>query len=189
MLDGSVESFVAGDDCPVEINQLFPVAYAELKRLALYQMAPERDDHTLTPTALLHEAYLRLTGDGNQPFTAMSRVHFFAAAAEAMRRVLVEHARKHNRRQQMLQHDVSPARGSLKTVPEESANLVQLDVALTRLSQLFPEKAEVVKLRYFAGLTLVEVAEVLGTSLSTANRHWAYARAWLTRELIEQTEE
>lgn len=189
MLEGSVAPFVAGDDCPVEINQLFPVAYAELKRLALYQMAPERDDHTLTPTALLHEAYLRLTGDGNQSVTAMSRVHFFAAAAEAMRRVLVEHARKHNRRQQMLQHDVLPALGSLEVVPEESTNLVQLDVALTRLSHLFPEKAEVVKLRYFAGLTLAEVAEVLGMSLSTANRHWAYARAWLTRELIERTQE
>ncbi len=189
MLDSSVASFVAGDDCPVEINQLFPVAYEELKRLALMQMAPERNDHTLTPTALLHEAYLRLKGDGNQSVTAMSRVQFFAAAAEAMRRVLVEHARKHNRRGQMLRHDVLPAPGPLGAVPKESANLVQLDVALTRLSRLFPEKAEVVKLRYFAGLTLSDVAEVLGMSLSTVNRHWTYSRAWLTRELIEQTEE
>ncbi len=189
MLDDSVAPFVAGDDGPVEINQLFPVAYAELRRLAHFQMASERDDHTLTPTSLLHEAYLRLKGDGNQSVTAMSRVHFFAAAAEAMRRVLVEHARKHNRRQQMLQQDIFPAFGSLETVPGESDYLVQLDVALTRLSYLFPEKAEVVKLRYFAGLTLAEVAEVLGMSLSTANRHWAYSRAWLTRELVQQTEE
>ena len=152
-------------------------------------MASERNDHTLTPTALLHEAYLRLKRGGNQSVTAMSRVHFFAAAAEAMRRVLVEHARKNNRRQQMLQHDVLPTLGSVDTVSGESENIVQLDLALTRLSYLFPEKAEVVKLRYFAGLTLAEVADVLGMSLSTVNRHWAYSRAWLTRELIQQTEE
>ena len=188
MLDNADAPFVGGDDCPVEINQLFPVVYAELKRLALYQMAPERDDHTLTPTALLHEAYLRIAGDEGQAAAPMSRVHFFAAAAEAMRRVLVEHARKHKRREQILRMDVFPSLASRQVGLGENPDLINLDNALTRLSRLFPEKAEVVKLRYFAGLALPEVAEVLEISLATVNRHWAYARAWLTRELIEQGE-
>ena len=173
------------EEHPAEVKDLFAMVYDELKRLASRQMLSERNDHTLTPTALLHEAYARLAGNG-QAAATMNRIHFFAAAAEAMRRVLIEHARKHTRRTQLLQNEAYRRVDSQPLVLNENTDLIELDDVLTRLAALHPQRAELVKLRYFGGLTLPETAEVLGISLATANRHWALARAWLSRELIEQ---
>jgi RNA polymerase sigma factor (TIGR02999 family) len=161
---------------------LLPLVYDELRQLAASRMANEKAGHTLQPTALVHEAYLRLVGatDVNQ---WQGRGHFFAAAAEAMRRILVDWAR----RKRAVRHgggqahpDVDP---ELIAAPETREDLVALDEALSRLAALDPEKAEVVKLRYFAGLTFQEVADVLGLSERTARRQWAFARAWLRREI------
>ena len=172
------------DDGPLEVRDLLPLVYAELKRLAYLHMDSERQDHTLTPTALLHEAWVRLAEDSQTP-PWTNRSHFFTAAAEAMRRILVEHARRHQRRSVMLQTAVYPEVVGRQSSGNPQADLVAVDDALSRLREHHPEKAELVKLRFFAGLTLPEAAEVLGISLATANRHWAYARAWLSRELRE----
>lgn len=180
----TVEDESAAREQPVDVSDLFSVVYGELKRLASFQMVPERQDHTLTPTALLHEAYVRLVSD-EKSTVPRSRIHFFAAAAEAMRRVLIEHARKHNRRNDILRTRVLPELGSQPLVLNENIDLMEVDEALTRLAALHPQRAELVTLRYYGGLTLPEVAEVLEISLATANRHWALARAWLSRELIE----
>ena len=163
-------------------NELLPIVYAELRRLAAQKLAHERPGQTLDATGLVHEAYLRLVGNNpQQPW--QGRGHFFAAAAEAMRRILVENARRKGR----LRHGGGRKRLDLDEVPiveETSADkLLALDEALTRLAMEEPSVAEVVKLRYFAGLTIEQTAEALGLSVRTANRHWAYARAWLYKEL------
>ena len=163
---------------------LLPLVYDELRRLAVARMAAESPGHTLDATALVHEAYLRLVGpadDGRWD----GRGHFFAAAAEAMRRILVEAAR----RKQAERHGGGKVRVALDRVdgiddragPDD--RLVALDSALTRLGREEPEVAEVVNLRYFAGLTIEQAAAALGVSVRTANRHWAFAKAWLYREL------
>ena len=163
-------------------TELFTLAYDELKRLAVAQMSRERRDHTLTPTALLHEAYLRVckTADG---FLSMSRVQFFAFAAESMRRILVEHARKHVRRKELLADDAVSQ--TFITLPDsdEVIDLLLLDVALTEFAELQPGKSELVKLKFFGGLTIPEIAEIQQISVPTANRHWAFAKAWLTRRM------
>lgn len=166
-----------------DLNELFPKVYDELKRLALMQMAPERGDHTLTPTALLHEAYLRVA-IGQASAKPMSRIHFFALAAEAMRRILVEHARKHGRRQKVLRDRILPDLSGKQLVIGENTDLVELDSALTKLAGEHPQNAKLVQVRFFGGLTMAEAAEVLDVSLATANRQWAFARAWLARELM-----
>jgi RNA polymerase sigma factor (TIGR02999 family) len=160
-------------------GQLWPLVYDELRRLAAAQMARERPGQTLDATALVHEAYLRLVGD---PSFA-NRRHFFAAAAEAMRRILVENARRKararhggGRRRQELHPDLAAA-------PAPDANLLALDAALVKLAARDPQKARLVELRYFAGLTGEEAAEVLGISPTTADRYWVFARAWLRREM------
>jgi RNA polymerase sigma factor (TIGR02999 family) len=160
-------------------GQLLPLVYDELRRLAAAQLAGEKPGQTLQATALVHEAYLRLVGD--QGFA--NRRHFFAAAAEAMRRILVENARrkgrlKHGggRRRQELAPDLVAAPG-----PDEE--LLALDAALARLAERDPLKARLVELRFFAGLTGDQAAELLGISPSTADRHWVFARAWLRREM------
>jgi RNA polymerase sigma factor (TIGR02999 family) len=159
---------------------LLPLVYDELRRLAAARLAAEPSGSTLQPTALVHEAYLRLVGspEGDR---WDHRGHFFAAAAEAMRRILIDHARrkaaaKHGgaMRRQVLDPDAAPAW-------EPREDLLALDEALGRLEAADPEKANVVKLRYFAGLTLAEAAAALNLSERTAGRHWAYARAWLRR--------
>ncbi len=162
---------------PGAAAELLPLVYAELRRLAAARLAAERPGHTLDPTGLVHEAYLRLVG--NQTFDG--RGHFFAAAAEAMRRILVDAARRRAavKRGGGLERvelaDVAAPEG----VPAEE--LLALDAALERFAAEHPEKAELVKLRYFAGLTLDEAAAARGVSAATAKRHWAFAKAWLYR--------
>jgi RNA polymerase sigma factor (TIGR02999 family) len=179
-----LDAAAAGD--PTAAAELLPLVYDELRKLAAVRLAEERPGQTLQPTALVHEAYLRLVG-GGQPDAWNSRGHFFAAAAEAMRRILVENARRKHR----LRHGGGARRQPLdgcEPAPDpapDPIDVIALDDALDRLAAAFPRRAELVKLRYFAGLTLPEVAAVLGVSQSTAEADWTYARAWLKRELGE----
>jgi RNA polymerase sigma factor (TIGR02999 family) len=175
-------SAIEGGD-PTAAAELLPLVYDELRKLAAGRMAAEAPDHSLQPTALVHEAYLRLVGGGPGP-PWNGRGHFFAAAAEAMRRILVESARRKKRpkhggdRQRVdLDDELSP------DGPRQ--DLLALDEALTRLAEREPAKAELVQLRYFGGLTLEEAAACLGISPATAKRHWAVARAWLFAALSE----
>ena len=159
-------------------QELFPIVYQELRNLAAKQMMKENPGQTLQPTALVHEAYLRLVGPANaEGFT--NRKHFFGAAAEAMRRILIDNARKKRRfKRGGAAHRVD--RIDLLTVQTTDLDsLVDLDDALTALEQEDPTKAELVKLRYFGGLDENEVAECLQISRATASRYWTYARAWL----------
>jgi RNA polymerase sigma factor (TIGR02999 family) len=161
---------------PQAAAQLLPLVYEELRRLAAAQMAREQPGQTLDATALVHEAYLRLVGD--QQFA--NRRHFFGAAAEAMRRILVENARRKRRvrhgggRQRVELADAQPAR------IDQPDELLAVDEALSELAVEDPDAAELVKLRYFAGLSVEEAAEALGMARATAYRHWTFARAWLT---------
>ena len=161
-------------------GQLLPLVYEELRQLAAARMAHEAPGNTLNATALVHEAYLRLVGSLDEARWE-SRGHFFAAAAEVMRRILVDRAR----RKAAARHGGGRARLELKpdlvAAPEPREDLLALDEALDRLAAEDPLKAELVKLRYFAGLTLPDAAAALGLSERTAGRHWAYARAWLRR--------
>jgi len=161
--------------------ELLPLVYNELRALAAARMAAEAPGQTLQPTALVHEAYLRLVGD--QQFDG--REHFFAAAAEAMRRILVESARRkrgprHGGGRQRLEADLDAI-----SSPSPSVDLLALDEALTELAREAPLRAELVKLRFFAGLTMPEAAQALGISLATAERYWTYARTWLYAELSD----
>jgi RNA polymerase sigma factor (TIGR02999 family) len=169
----------AGD--PQAAEQLFPLVYEELRGLAAARMARERPDHTLDATALVHEAYLRLIGD--QQFE--NRRHFFAAAAEAMRRILVDNARRRQRPRHGGQAQRVDADLDLLVAPSSPVDLVALDDALARLAQESPARAELVKLRFFAGLTMPAAAKMLGISLATAERYWTFARTWLYAELGE----
>ena len=162
--------------------RLLPLVYDELRRLAAHKLAQERPGQTLDATALVHEAYLRLVGDSEGPHWD-NRRHFFAAAAEAMRRILVENAR----RKQTHKHGGGRQRRDLDAealvAPESNVDLLALDAALHRLAEHDPLKAKLVELRYFAGLTGDQAAAVLGLSASSADRQWVYTRAWLRREL------
>jgi RNA polymerase sigma factor (TIGR02999 family) len=169
---------------PKAAEQLLPLVYDELRRLASQRMARERPDQTLQATALVHEAYLRLVGS-DEPPSWNSRAHFFSAAAEAMRRILVESARRKNR----VRHGGGHRRVELDEAclveDEQPHDLLALDEALTRLAAREPVRAELVKLRYFAGLTMPEAARALGVSLATAERYWTFTRAWLYAELAD----
>jgi RNA polymerase sigma factor (TIGR02999 family) len=164
-------------------EQLLPLVYEELRKLAAAKMAQEKPGQTFQATALVHEAYLRLVGkDQSKKFTG--RRHFFAAAAEAMRRILVENARRKKaqrrgggRRREDLDVAELPAQ-------EVSDDLLALDEALEKLAAKDPKKAELVKLRHFAGLTVDQAAEVLGISAVSAHRSWAYSRAWLHNQIV-----
>jgi RNA polymerase sigma factor (TIGR02999 family) len=165
-------------------EKLLPLVYDELRRLAANKMKDEAADHTLQPTALVHEAYLRLVGPANRQRWE-SRGHFYAAAAEAMRRILIEEAR---RRQSLKRGGdfakVELAEGISDVEPAvDYAELLAVSEALDKLFAVDPEAARLVKLRYFAGLTIEEAAEAMGVSPRTAKRNWSYARAWLQREL------
>src|SRR5437763_12742391 len=164
--------------------ELLPLVYEQLRRLAANKMRQERPDLTLQATALVHEAYVRLV-DETQVRRWDGRWHFFAAAAEAMRRILVENARRKGR----LKRGGGQQRISLDeielTVDDPPQELLKLDEALEEFAQKYPQEAQLVKLRYFAGLTTEEAAEALGVSVRTAGRDWAYARAWLHTRMTQ----
>ena len=163
-------------------NQLLPLVYDDLRKLAARKVASEKPGQTLQATALVHEAYLRLIGPGDKP-TWEGRRHFFAAAAEAMRRILIEKARRKQGPKQGGQlHRVDVDLDAI-AVDGAQIDMLALDEALTRLDEESPVRAELVKLRFFAGLTMAEAAEMLGISLATAERYWVYCRTWLFAEL------
>jgi RNA polymerase sigma factor (TIGR02999 family) len=166
---------------PKAASQLLPLVYEELRKLAACKMANEAPGETLQPTALVHEAWLRLTGGAEHAWD--SRAHFFGAAAEAMRRILIDNAR----RKKALRHGAGKARLDIQEVdiaaPGLDDQLLAVDEALNKLAALDKPKAELVKLRYFAGMTIEEAARVLGISEATAKRWWLYARAWLFAEI------
>jgi RNA polymerase sigma factor (TIGR02999 family) len=161
---------------------LLPLVYDELRQLAAQRLAHEKPGQTLQPTALVHEAYLRLVGGSERQHWA-GRAHFFAAAAEAMRRILIDNARRKRRHK----HGGGLVRRELDTeclaAPEASEELLALSEALDKLAASEPQVAELVKLRYFVGLTIQQAADLLGVSPRTADSWWAYARAWLLTEL------
>jgi RNA polymerase sigma factor (sigma-70 family) len=194
----------AGD--PQAASQLLPLVYEELRKLAASRMAAETPGHTLNATALVHEAYLRLVPgppakaspgplaspgamaspgrkSGEPHFD--SRGHFFAAAAQAMRRILVENARRKRGPKQGGAWKRLDADLNAISLPQPSVDLLALDEALAKLAQEAPQRAELVQLRYFGGMTMPEAARVLGISLATAERYWTYARTWLYAELGE----
>jgi RNA polymerase sigma factor (TIGR02999 family) len=167
---------------PTAAEQLLPLVYGELRQLAAQKLAQEKPGQTLEATALVHEAYLRLLGEGEEPHWD-SRGHFFAAAAEAMRRILVENARRKGSQKRGGDRGRPDIDVSELAAPELREDLLALDDALNQLAAADPEAARLVQLRYFAGLTLAEAAQVLGVSARTADRLWAYARAWLHQAL------
>jgi RNA polymerase sigma factor (TIGR02999 family) len=175
-----LDGLQSGDAASAE--QLLPIVYNELRKLAAYKMAQEAPGHTLQPTALVHEAWLRLLKPEEQA-RFENRAHFFGAAAEAMRRILVESARRKKR----LKHGGQLERVDLDAVdlplPMPDDELLALDEALDRLATVDARAAEVVKLCFFVGLTQEQAAKELGLSLATAERRWSFARAWLFREV------
>ena len=174
--------FDDAENDPSIAEQLLPLIYDELRKLAAAKLAGERADHSLQATSLVHEAYVRLV-DGSPDAKWDGRGHFFSAAAEAMRRILVDRAR----RKQALKHggDLKRKRYAEDSIiaPKIDDDLLDLDTALGAFELQDIRKADLVKLRYFVGLTLQEAADILGISLSTADRDWAYARAWLYRRI------
>jgi RNA polymerase sigma factor (TIGR02999 family) len=170
---------------PGAAKELLPLVYEELRKLANQRLAREAPGQTLQSSDLVHEAYLRLVGDDAQTQWD-NRAHFFAAAAEAMRRIIVEHARRKKR----VKHGGGRPRVDLEAVgflsKEPSEDVEALDEVLNKLAAEDPAKAELVKLRFFAGLTMPEIARVLKISLATAERHWTYARTWLFAELKDR---
>ncbi len=167
-------------------EELLPIVYNELRRMAAYKMSSEPAGHTLQPTALVHEAWLKLVDSSSQSW--QNRAHFFGAAAEAMRRILIARARrKHTQRRGS---DVAHADVDELEIasPVPNDQLLALNDALDRFAALEPQQAELVKLRYFVGLKIEEAAEVLGISPATAKRWWAYARAWLFHEIKAEPE-
>jgi RNA polymerase sigma factor (TIGR02999 family) len=169
---------------PQAAGQLLPMVYDELRRLAAQRLAREEPGQTLDATALVHEAYLRLVGgDPSRPW--LGRAHFFAAAAEAMRRILVENARRKRRLKHgggLTRADLDPAELPARE-PRPLDELLAIDAALDRFATADPTAAELVKLRYFAGFSIPEAAAILGISSRSADRLWTYARAWLRREI------
>jgi RNA polymerase sigma factor (TIGR02999 family) len=167
---------------PQAPERLLPLVYEELRRLAAQKMAQEKPGQTLQATALVHDAYIRLV-DVAQPQDWKSRGHFFGAAAEAMRRILVEQARRKKRQRHGGEHRRLDLDQLQLSDPADNDELLALNDALDRLANEEPATAAVVKLRYFAGLTIEEAAEALGISVRTANRDWAFAKAWLYQQL------
>lgn len=167
---------------PLAAGELLPLVYLELRRIAAHKMTGESPGHTLQPTALVHEAWLRLVGkDGQAQF--QNRAHFFGAAAEAMRRILIDRAR----RKQAQKHGGGKEHVDVDDVdipaPADDEELLAVNEALDRFAKIEPQKVELVKLRYFIGMTIEEAAVVMSISEPTAKRWWAYARAWLFEEI------
>jgi RNA polymerase sigma factor (TIGR02999 family) len=168
----------------VSLNQLYDLVYAELRAIAVRKMASERPGHTLQPTALVHEAYLRL--GGAEQFKFENRAHFFAAAAEAMRRILVDSARRHSQLKRGGDREHVELNETRIAAPFEDEKLLLVNEALDDLAREDPIKAEVVKLRYFVGLKHQEIADALGVSEPTVRRHWAVARVRLFELIAPQ---
>jgi RNA polymerase sigma factor (TIGR02999 family) len=166
---------------PRAADQLLPLVYEELRKLAVVRMANEKAAQTLQPTALVHEAWLKIAGDGQEHFA--NRRHFFKAAATAMQQILIDNAR----RKQRLKHGANQIGEELHesriAVAVPSEELLAVDEALAALAREDPEAAEVVQMRYFVGMTVPEIADALGLSARTVDRHWAFARAWLKRTI------
>lgn len=175
----------ASDGDTEAAEQLLPLAYRELRQIAAQKMVGEREGHTLQPTALVHEAYLRLVGKDGESRRWENRGHFFAAAAEAMRRILIDSARKKNRIKRGGEVHRTTFEESKLEFAVPSDEILAVDEALKLLETQNPEFAKVVKLRYFAGLTIPETAHALGVSESTVQRTWTSARAWLYREIAD----
>ena len=177
-----LQAAASGD--PHASDKLLPIVYASLRQLARQRMSKEQPGQTIGPTALVHEAYLRLVKDGAE---WENRRHFFAAAAEAMRRILIERAR----RKQRIRHGGHLARAPYREAELaeelEDEQLLALSEALDKLERYYPRKAQIVKLRYFVGLGNKETAELIGMSLATVKADWAFSRAWLQREVARLT--
>jgi RNA polymerase sigma-70 factor (ECF subfamily) len=170
------------DGKPEALDELMPLVYEELRRQAARYLRRERIDHTLQATALIHEAYLKLIDQKNVRW--QNRAHFFAIAAQAMRRILVDYARtKHRDKRGGEARKISFEEAATLAAGEDSVDLIALDEALTRLAEIDEQKARLVELRYFSGLSVEETAEVLKTSQRTVERGWTMAKAWLHREL------
>lgn len=163
------------------VNELLPLVYSELRRLAESFLSQERSDHTLQATALVNEAYVKLVDQRAARWE--DRAHFFAVAAQAMRRILVDHARTRGRVKRGSGQKKVSLDSHAELAPEPQADLVALDDALNRLAAVSPDSIRVVEMRYFGGMTIDETAAALGVSASSVEREWRYARAWLYREL------
>ncbi|MHC4070923.1 MAG: ECF-type sigma factor [Planctomycetota bacterium] len=168
------------------VDELFPLVYRELRQLAAQRLSKEKPGQTLQATALVHEAYLRLVGGEEQSWSG--RGHFFYAAAEAMRRILIENARRKRRLKRGGDRRRIDLQDADLVVEGPSDDLIALDEALEKLAKQDKVKADLVKLRFFTGLTGEQAAEVLGISLNTADRYWAYARSWLHLEILRDSE-
>jgi RNA polymerase sigma factor (TIGR02999 family) len=162
-------------------DKLLPLIYGELRRLAAHYLRRERPDHTLQPTALVHEAYLRLVDQTRAQW--QNRAHFFGAAAQMMRRILVDHARQHKAAKRGGSGQRVTLDEKVAFAPEREMDLLALEDALIKLEQVDPQKSRLVELRFFGGLSTEEAAEVLGVSPATVTRQWRAAKAWLLREL------
>ncbi len=167
--------------------ELFPLVYEELRLLAGHHLAHERAGHTLQPTALVHEAYLRLVGSEND-VTWDNRAHFFGAAAQAIRRILIDHARKRGRAKRGGDAERLTLDAADSQTPKSSIDVLDLHESLERLEAIDATKARLVELRFFGGLSLDDTARVLGVSIPTVSRHWEFARAWLHRDMTRGTE-
>ena len=180
-----LDRIATGDKSAAE--QILPLVYEELRKLAAAKMAREPTGMTLQATALVHDAYLRLVGDpaSAESISWKGRAHFFGAAAEAMRRILVESARRKKRIKHGREHLRVELESGCLVSESPSLDLLALDEALTRLAEVEPAKAELVKLRFFAGLTMPEAAAALNISLATAERQWTFAKSWLYAELAD----
>ena len=164
------------------VNQILPHIYDELRRLASSYLRRERSNHTLQPTALVHEAYMKLIDQSRVKW--QNRAHFFGIAAQVMRRILMDHARKHTAEKRGGDAELLPIEEEILIVShDKSAELIALDDALQQLAEMDERKARIVELRYFGGLSIEETAEVLGVSVPTVNREWRMAKAWLYSEI------
>jgi RNA polymerase sigma factor (TIGR02999 family) len=166
------------------MDELLPLVYAELRRLAASYLRRERSDHTLQPTALVHEAYLRMVDQTQVRW--QNRAHFFGVAAQMMRRILVDHARSQHAEKRGGDAQKLSLDENIDVSGERAADLVALDEALSRLAEIDPQKSRVVELRFFGGLSVEETAEVLGVSAPTVKRHWRLAKAWLFGQVQKQ---